>query len=340
MLIQRIITALILIPISILGIIYLPPLYFALATALILSYAAWEWSKLSGVIRERQRFIYLGILWLGFIAALFIPAVITLGISFLWWLIALVLVCCYPKINKKLLLGWPGCVVSILVLVPCWVSFSVLRGLGLGYIFSVLVVIWAADTGAYFVGRFWGKHKLSPEVSPKKTLEGLAGGGLLAFIVGNSYVVCSMSGWQQMFLWLGWLLLGMFGLYLLCLIARIGFRVIQKSGTAILKLFPKQLKISFLELVFVIIIAIIYSLFRNETITWQQLIWLAVTIFIVVLFATLGDLFESLLKRIANVKDSGSLLPGHGGVLDRTDSVLAAMPIFALEVIFVAWLLK
>ena len=122
---------------------------------------------------------------------------------------------------------------------------------GLGYVMLLFMTILLTDTGCYYFGKNFGKHKLAEIVSPKKTVEGAIGGAICsvvgAFVIGH-------------FIHLAWYH---------CLI-----------------------------------------------------IGLLVTI-----FAQIGDLCESLIKRDAGVKDSGSLLPGHGGFLDRTDSYILTMPI-------------
>lgn len=125
------------------------------------------------------------------------------------------------------------------------------------WLLYVFGLVWVADSGAYFAGRAFGRHKLAPKVSPAKTLEGLAGGVVLTAALSMT-VAC----WLQLSLatWLGFVLLSM----------------------------------------------------------------------ITVVASVHGDLVESMLKRRAGIKDSGSMLPGHGGVLDRIDSLLAATPIFAL----------
>ena len=124
-----------------------------------------------------------------------------------------------------------------------------------------VLLTWASDTGAYFVGRLFGRNKLMPSVSPAKTVEGALGG------VALSVVIC-------------WLFVRM---------------LLVPQG---------QLGLSPIGIVaFGIAIAVA---------------------------AQLGDLFESLLKREAGVKDSSGLLPGHGGFLDRVDSVLFVLPVAAL----------
>ena len=127
------------------------------------------------------------------------------------------------------------------------------------WLLYVFVLVWCADSGAYFVGRKLGRRKMSPHVSPNKSVEGLLGGlatGTLV-VIGVSFGL--LNDWSMMAI----------GLFLL-----------------------------------LSLLTIIMSVF--------------------------GDLFESMLKRHAGVKDAGALLPGHGGILDRIDSQLSAVPIFAL----------
>ena len=123
----------------------------------------------------------------------------------------------------------------------------------------LLALIWAADSGAYFVGRAIGKNKLLPNASPNNTLEGAAGGALFSLVVMFVYV-------------------------------RFGF----------------------------------------ENASFEQYFIYGVLSLAVTLASIVGDLFESLHKRVAGVKDSGILLPGHGGIFDRIDSLTASAPIFLL----------
>jgi CDP-diglyceride synthetase len=125
------------------------------------------------------------------------------------------------------------------------------------WLMYLFLLVWGADSGAYFVGRKFGKRKLAPTVSPNKSVEGLYGGILTTIIV---------------------------------------MLVVQ---------------------------------YQYLNLTWvQQLLFLILSL-ITVFGSVLGDLFESMIKRRAGIKDSGRVLPGHGGVLDRIDSLLAAAPIFA-----------
>ena len=124
---------------------------------------------------------------------------------------------------------------------------------GQWWVFWLLMVIMAGDTGAFYAGRTWGKTKLYPEVSPGKTWAGVAGGTAAAVIVG----------------------------------AFLGRWALPEISLAVL-------------------------------------VWLALALAMVGL---LGDLFESMLKRQVEVKDTSGLLPGHGGMLDRLDSLLFAAPL-------------
>ncbi len=253
----RVITAAILIPIVILGIFYLPTSAFSLAIAVILSLAAWEWAIIAGINKIWQRILYIGLLWWGFAIAELASIKLILGISLVWWLLVFYFTFKYPDINKKFFKGWTSGLVSFVVFIPALSAISSLHKMSAIYVLFVLGLIWAADSGAYFIGKYFGRHKLAFKISPKKTVEGLLGGILFAFITALIFA----------------------------LIAKVPF---------------------------------------NKWLYWAGLV------LITVLFSVLGDLFESMLKRQANVKDSGSWVPGHGGVFDRIDSLTAALPMFTL----------
>ncbi|MGN1400414.1 MAG: phosphatidate cytidylyltransferase [Bacillus sp. (in: firmicutes)] len=146
--------------------------------------------------------------------------------------------------------------VSILYVAIGFYYIMETRELGVAYVFFVLFTLWATDSGAYFMGKAFGKNKLWPEISPNKTIEGAIGGILFALVV------------------------------------------------ALIFYFTGALSISLpLLLIMAVFIAI---------------------------FGQLGDLVQSAFKRHYGVKDSGNLLPGHGGILDRTDSWLFVFPILHL----------
>lgn len=262
MLKDRLLTALFLIPIALLAIWFLPAFYFELLITLILIVGAWEWSKLAGFSTAMSRFNYVIAALLGLFCAYWLPPLPVLVIGLLTWLWASAAIWSYDRGFLACGFQYPAwrAVIGLLVLIPCWTGFAVLKSgslLGPGWLCFAVLIIWAADSGAYFSGRFLGKHALASKVSPKKTWEGFFGGLVLAVVV-----------------------------------------------------------------------AIIGGLFFNLTF-WQHWYLLMLAI-LTALFSVIGDLTISLVKRISGVKDTGSVFPGHGGVLDRLDSVAAAIVLFAL----------
>ncbi len=260
MLKQRVITGVILVAVVLAFLFWLSPAWFMGGTVALVLLAAWEWATLASIERPVSKLIFMVMILVCLWLSLFLPLIPTLAISAVWWLCALVLVLCYP--GAKFL--WQSrevrIILGILVLIPFWLAINVLRTSvthGAILILFLFCLVWAADTGAYFAGRWWGSVKLMPKVSPGKTWQGFFGGLLLSLLVG----VIGLS----------WL------------------------------------KIDFSE-------------------------WWAVLLMITLLniFTVVGDLFESMLKRHCQMKDSGSILPGHGGILDRIDSLVAATPLFLL----------
>lgn len=260
MLKQRLITAAILIPIFVALILKLPPKDFAYMTIAFVLLGAWEWSSLMGIKTKTMRVGY-PVLVSGFLfLSIFIstPAVLLCG--FVWWLLAFILVLLYPKTSAiwgkgVLLRGLMG----LFVFIPTFRALNFIRDNQSAYmVLFLFVLIWGADSGAYFAGKLWGKNRLAPQVSPGKTWQGLLGALLITVCIAP------------------------FLLYLL----------------------PEP----------------------------QPPVWALILLALVtVLFSVLGDLFESMLKRNVGMKDSGTLFPGHGGLLDRIDSLTAAAPIFALS---------
>lgn len=140
--------------------------------------------------------------------------------------------------------------------VPASLAFIVLirqDPFGVAWVFFLLFIVFAGDVGAFYAGKFLGRHKLSPAISPNKTVEGSFGGLVLCILVGYGFA----------------------------------------------RLFLPHLICPALFLMFVM----------------------------VNFFAQAGDLFESELKRAGGIKDSGNILPGHGGILDRIDALLFAAPV-------------
>jgi phosphatidate cytidylyltransferase len=259
----RIITALLLLPL-VLGAIYLLPLpYFALAFWVIVGIAALEWATLAGLEGQGLRVAYVAVLavlsWLAWAQPEWHREILLAGTAF--WAFAIVVVLGYPGSGRWL--GRPVLIVSgWLVLLAAWIALVVVRGRpgGANWLLWLMVLVWAADIGAYFAGRAFGRQKLAPAVSPGKTWEGVFGGAALALVVTATALVAATQ-WRP-----SW--------------------------------FPA------------IVVLVAVSVF--------------------------GDLFESVLKRHRGVKDSGTLLPGHGGALDRADSLLATLPLFALLILWQA----
>ena len=199
MLKQRIITTGLLVPLALLGIFILPPVFFSLAIGVIAVLAAWEWANLAGWSAHPLRILYAvvtAVVVLG--AHLLRSNDFLLGIGLCWWIVAIILVSGYPgtknlwrSIPAKLFIGW-------LILIPAWAGLNNIRMFNHGsycilYFFSI---VWISDIGAYLCGRLFGRHKLAPEISPGKTWEGVIGGILMValfvlmitFISGVSFL--------------------------------------------------------------------------------------------------------------------------------------------------------
>jgi phosphatidate cytidylyltransferase len=160
-------------------------------------------------------------------------------------------------------------IIGVFVLVPCWLALNYIRNQsdGIYALLFLLILIWGADTTAYFVGKKFGRTKLAPQVSPGKTVVGLYAALICTFIIACiALLICQIP----LRFWFGGILISL----------------------------------------------------------------------ITVFFSIIGDLTESMLKRAAKLKDSGQILPGHGGLLDRIDSLTAAAPIFVSSVLIFSSLMS
>jgi len=267
----RLITMLVLIPIMILAVLWLPVVWFGLLTLIIGLGAAKEWFALVSDDVSFQR-VWLGICLAFMIIFFFMPTLLALSLGTVGWLLAFSSVFWFkggPSRWISFLRVRAG--LGALLISTAWVSVVYVRAeVDSWAVLLCFLIVWSADIGAYLVGKTIGKHKLAPRVSPAKTWEGLVGGLLFGFCI--AYLgLYSLAIWKESPLWVG---------------AVIGQ--------------PSKL--------------------------WGWF-WL---VFVSLIFSVLGDLFESVLKRIKGVKDSGNLIPGHGGLLDRIDSLLAAFLVYAL----------
>jgi phosphatidate cytidylyltransferase len=238
------------------------PWLFGILLGLLLAAGAWEWSGLARLPQRTARVSYA----LAIIAATVGARIYCwnaacfealLGVALLFWVLMLLWLLLAPqRINRYLVLA-----AGFGVLMPAWLALARVAGEwphGIRWTLLILAVPVAMDTGGYFFGRAFGRHKLAPQVSPGKTWEGVFGGMLLVALL--AWFTTGWSAAQPLH-------------YLsLCL------------GAAA--------------------------------------------------FSVVGDLAESMFKRAAGLKDSGGLFPGHGGALDRMDSIAAAAPIMTLGLIW------
>ena len=269
MLKQRVITAIILLLLFLSALFMLPaPGWIVLVIVMVMQGAS-EWTrlaKLSGRLGHAYWWLTLavmgGIVW--FDAGQTLAQHVNLhllvyAVSALLWLLV---------VPVWLVMGWqvhqplPMALVGWAVLIPTGLAMMDLRENSPWLLLGIMVLVWVADSAAYFTGRKFGKNKLAPSISPGKTWEGVIG----ALLGVSVYVLLawSFSNYSHLFI-----------------------------------LLPNILLASW---------------------CWVGL-------------AVIGDLFESAVKRQAGVKDSGALLPGHGGLLDRIDALTSTLPLAALALL-------
>ncbi|MFQ1013805.1 phosphatidate cytidylyltransferase [Avibacterium paragallinarum] len=280
MLKQRVISAIILIALVCVALFLFSPFYFALALGAVVALGVWEWTQFAQIKNPFWRWIIAvlagSVLFLWIVSekhylnagrvfeAYAQPILLT---AVVWWIVAIGFVVSYPKSAKiwaksVLLQG----VFALVTLIPFIVGVLRLRldsyntnpYHGLMLLFYVFILVWAADSGAYFAGRKFGKHKLAPKVSPGKTWQGVLGGLVTAGVLAGIFMQVAPQ-----------------------------------------------------------------NLFNVPTLPFIVLSVATVAI------SVLGDLTESMFKRESGIKDSSNLIPGHGGILDRIDSLTAAVPFFA-----------
>ncbi|MDU8923676.1 phosphatidate cytidylyltransferase [Pasteurellaceae bacterium LIM206] len=286
MLKERILSAIVLIAVVLAALLLFSPFYFALCLGVVVSLGIWEWTQFPRLKQGVWRWVITAIsatflfLWLysnanylnaGRVLDDYAQPLLLIGV--LWWLAALFLVIRYPSSaviwRNSLILQL---IFAFVTLVPFLIGVLKLRlenyiGApihGVLLLLYVFILVWAADSGAYFAGRKFGKHKLAPKVSPGKTWQGVIGGLITACVLAFVFVRLAGEHFSH-------------GSTLSLIVLSVG----------------------------------------------------------TVAVSVLGDLTESMFKRESGIKDSGHLIPGHGGILDRIDSLTAAVPFFAYFYFFV-----
>ena len=282
MLKQRIITATILALIFITATVFLSSFSYSLFVTIVVLAASWEWCAFIGLAKQVAKVSYLATLGSMIIALYFFLGIvpeslvinsyragIILGLGILFWVLTFFMLKGYPSNSDRWNNKSKIALMGLMALIPTWVGVVQIKYLNpQGFLLlGMVVMVAAADIGAYFVGKRIGKNRLAPSLSPNKTWEGVLGGFAACLLVGILLI---------------WLLHS----YLITL----------SNGQ--------------------ILILVLLSL-------------------VVMLFDVIGDLLESMLKRNRDLKDSGKILPGHGGILDRVDGLLAVTPIFVLTFLII-----
>lgn len=287
MLRTRVLTAAVLLFVLLAAALYLPPRLFDVLLLLIAVLAAYEWLML---VRPHRLFAA------GLSVAMFVAGLLALefsapvaraaagegagllpiyGFAAVFWVLAapFALKLFAPIGGRR----WAGIILAVALPWALWLSLVQADGIGKGFLLSVLVLVWVADTAAYFAGRAFGKKKLAPRISPSKTWAGVFGAVLanvvLALVIGLNPTGSTLLGSEE----------------------------------------PREN---------------IFGFLASELGVGGLLL----TVAGLTMVSVVGDLYESMLKRAAQVKDSGALLPGHGGVFDRIDAQLAVFPVTMLVV--------
>jgi phosphatidate cytidylyltransferase len=268
---QRVITAVVLV-LALLAALAWSPLVFATLVTMALAIAQAEWMKLYGWTFGAALAASLALGALLLAALVTMPALVdaaTVPLAAMatvaWVILGAVLL---RSERRGVVRVAPGVSVSLafVLTVAAWCAVMLFLRAGAITLLSALVVVWLADTAAYFAGRAFGRTKLAPHISPGKTWAGVWGAMIAVIVVA----LLAWKFWPAAPLYTN--------------------RLLDSLGVAS-----------------------------------------AVPMFAaLVVLSIVGDLFESLLKRQAGAKDSGHLLPGHGGFYDRIDAMLAMLPPAAL----------
>lgn len=264
MLRQRVITALLLLPLVLWLVLFADTTVFAVVSMLVFALTAHEWAGLNGLSNWPSllfSLLLLGLMSTAWLAGTDVDYRLLMGVVSVGWLgLTLWLILQRNSLQERSGIFAGSLLLGFVLLFVAWFAVIEVRGMepyGTYLLLALLLLIWIADTAAYFTGRAIGRHKLSPCVSPGKSWEGVLGALLAVAVYG--YLLPAFQWFQ----------------------------------------------------------------FASP--------WLVALVFVLVAFVSVGgDLFESRIKRLRGVKDSGSILPGHGGLYDRLDSLIAAAPVYLL----------
>lgn len=275
---QRVLTAIVMLIVLYAGTAWLPPAAYAGFLSLIMLPALLEWAELMGLQRKRDK-----MLWLLLVTTVLVPLLIVLvlpggvpstaGVAVVcalamgYWFVIFWLIRDYPNGQQRWQATWKIGVMGVASLLPTWLGLFYLKILdpsGL-LVFGLIGMVSIVDIGAYFSGRAWGRKKLAPALSPKKSWAGFWGG-----LASCAALTAAILVWVHT---------------------------------------------------------------RVQPLSVDLWVLLLVAAMLLAVFSVIGDLFESMLKRHRGMKDSGRLLPGHGGFLDRIDSLMAATPVYVLALV-------
>ena len=251
---QRLLTVLLLVPLVLLAIYYANPVWLWSAVVILVVLGGWEWAQLIPLRSLINKIIFVcSVLVLTDVSGHILPRLLSIGLGL--WALMIPLVLGFPRSQKIWGYRWIVMGFGVLLLPLCAGTLAAIyqHVAGQHLIVYLLCLVWATDIGAYLFGKYWGRHKLIPQVSPGKTWEGALGGFLLALLV-----------------------------------------------------------------------VVLGGVFFHPS---SRGLWYGVGVMTIVI-SMLGDLFISMLKRRVQIKDTGRIFPGHGGVLDRIDSLMAACPVF------------
>ncbi|ORM38936.1 phosphatidate cytidylyltransferase [Francisella endosymbiont of Ornithodoros moubata] len=252
---ERIVTGIVLVAVVFGFLVFASDYLFGVGVFLVALLSAYEWLKLTKI---DQQAIFKNLII--FTIVVFVVAQFFVYLQYIFpifWLYAIYKLASYEHQKIDTLTTNKMLVMGLFTISPFVASLYVLHSNGAAWIFIFILVIAAADSGAYFTGKTIGRRKMLLRLSPNKTIEGLLGG-----------LVCA------------------------------------------------------------VVVAVIFLIYMN--LSFGQYIYMVIVSALIAVLSVVGDVFESMMKRIAGIKDSGNILPGHGGMLDRLDGYMPTLPIFVL----------